>query len=96
MLDLAIDFATEQFSGPQAEISGPDHLYVPTTQIRIEPGGEWHRRSAIATETACGIEYGAAAYREYELSGDLCRDCFTKRERFLALNPDEIGEGNPK
>ncbi|HEY1554780.1 MAG TPA: hypothetical protein VGF94_08100 [Kofleriaceae bacterium] len=79
-------------SGPAAEITGPDEMYVPTTQICIEPDGSWHRRSAVPIETACGLEYAAALVREYELSGDLCKQCFTPRERWLAEHPDEIDD----
>lgn len=75
----------------RAELSGPDEMYVPTTQIRIQPRGCWHRRSAIATETACGLPYFACASREYELSEDLCPMCFTIRERWLAAHPDDVG-----
>lgn len=77
--------------GPAGEVTGPDSMYVPTTQIRLTPDSPWHRRSAIATETACGISYGAAFVREYELTGELCPHCFTPREHHLAQHPDEIG-----
>ena len=69
---------------PCAELRGTEDMYIPTTQVRILPGGEWHRRGPIKTETACGEEYFACATREYELTGRLCRHCFTPRELALA------------
>jgi hypothetical protein len=75
---------------PSAELSGSDDMYIPTTQIQIRPDGPWHRRSAIATETACGLSYAACTSREYELAGCLCKHCFTLRELWLAAHPDEI------
>lgn len=89
MLEAAAEL-TQWWSGPEAEISGPDEMYVPTTQLQIRPDGEWHRRSAIATETACGELYNACAVRDYQLTGDLCLHCFTPRERLLAANPHLI------
>lgn len=73
---------------PMAEITGPESMYIPTTQIKIEPHGPWHRRSALPTETACGQVYAACASREYELEGDLCTlGCFSRRELELAAHP---------
>lgn len=86
----ALQLSPEYLTGPEPELTGPDEMYVPTTQIRIVPDGEWHRRSAIATETACGLTYGAAAAREYQLAGELCRHCFTPRELYLALHPEDL------
>jgi hypothetical protein len=77
-------------AGPAAEVSGPDDMSFPTTQIQIAPESEWHRRSAIATETACGLVYAACFVREYELAGELCPHCFTPRERWLALHPEDL------
>lgn len=100
-----------ELESPTAEISGTDDMYIPTTQIRlaVQPRdssgratslpfsvGPWHRRSAIANETACGIEYAACMSREYELEGELCPDCFTKRELELAVNPDAIPDPGRK
>jgi hypothetical protein len=91
MLGAALQlYGDDLTSGPAAEISGPDEMYVPTTQIRTRPGGPWHRRSAIATETACGEEYAACVPREYELEGELCPHCFTIRERWLAKHPSDL------
>lgn len=52
-------------------------------QIRIKPGGKWHRRNMhIAGETACGEPLpGAFSSRDWQLDADLCETCFTKRER---------------
>lgn len=74
----------EYMDGPRAELAGSDDMYIPTTQIRIAPDGCWHRRSSIPSETACGASYAVAAVREYELTGELCVHCFTRRERQLA------------
>jgi hypothetical protein len=76
--------------GPHPELTGADDMYIPTTQIRIVPDGAWHRRSAIATETACGADYFACAVRDYELVGELCPRCFTPRERWLATHPEDL------
>lgn len=83
----AIDYVFEQ---ARAETRGPDDMYIPTTQIQIVPNGDWHRRSAIDEETACGERYAASFTREYELCGPLCSKCFSERERFLAEHPDEL------
>lgn len=69
---------------PCAELVGTDDMYIPTTQVRIEPDGEWHRRGPVATETACGLTYFSCASREYALDRCLCRSCFTSRELELA------------
>lgn len=82
--------SAEYSTGPEPECCGTDDMYVPTTQIRIVPDGSWHRRSAISTETACGLMYAAAIAREYELRGDLCPFCFTARERWLATHPEDL------
>lgn len=106
MFDAARHLEREYLDGPAAEISGPETMYIPTTQIRLAvqlrdhrgrtvappmADGPWHRRSAIDTETACGVPYGACFSREYELVGELCPHCFTERERELAQNPDLVG-----
>lgn len=63
----------------------PEAMYVPTHQIRIRPGGEWHRRGAVDNETACGLRYTISASREYELDGALCPDCHSRHEIVLAI-----------
>lgn len=52
-------------------------------QIRIKPGGKWHRRKHGSTDlTACGEPVlGAFASRDWELDNDLCAECFSKHER---------------
>lgn len=55
-----------------------------TTQIRIKPGGEWHRRARGNGDdhTACGLPVGGAfAVRDTKLDDDLCDVCFTRHER---------------
>jgi hypothetical protein len=75
-------------SGPEPEVSGSDDMYIPTTQIRIAPDGEWHRRGPTAEKTACGKTYLACAVRDYQLSLDMCPRCFTPHERSLALEQE--------
>jgi hypothetical protein len=79
----------------EIEIESPDDVIIPMQQIRIRPGGEWHRRGAVPVETACGIVFAASGVREYELEGELCSQCFTDRERFLAAHP-ELLQGDRK
>jgi hypothetical protein len=89
---LSLLDADEYPTGPASEISGPDEMYIPTSQIRIErdPAAPWHRRGAIATKTACGLTYAAAFTREYELRGSLCEHCFTSHERWLVDHPEDL------
>jgi len=51
-------------------------------QIRIRPGGKWHRRKHGSTDlTACGEAIlGAVASRDWELDLDLCPECFSRHE----------------
>lgn len=65
-----------------AELSGSEMESPPTSQIRIMPGGEWHRRGPEAERTACGLSYLSCAVRPYVgHQPDLCIDCFTMYER---------------
>lgn len=68
--------------GTHAEFVGTDDMYIPTTQIRIKPNGEWHRRGPEDETTACGEHYSACAVREYTAHvPGLCEHCFTPYER---------------
>lgn len=53
-------------------------------QIRIKPGGAWHRRSrslGFDRTTECGEPItGAFAYRDYVLDGELCPRCHSRLE----------------
>lgn len=53
-------------------------------QVRIEPGGLWHRIRAGNgdSHTACGKEIPPAVQwtREYKLDALICYDCFTRHE----------------
>ena len=65
-----------------AELSGLNPMDVPTTQIRITPGGVWHRRGPEDERTACGLAYSSCAIRAYVgHKPDLCAECFTRHER---------------
>ena len=66
-----------------AELSGIAPMdYIPTMQIRVTPGGAWHRRGPENEHTACGLTYSMCAVRPYiGHVDDLCVDCFTKHER---------------
>lgn len=65
------------------EIQG-EEISVATQQIKIEPGGIWHRRGPKEGETACGQEFLGCALRDYVAHvPDLCDECFTKHERDL-------------
>lgn len=52
-------------------------------QIRIKPGGKWHRRKHGSTDlTACGEPIlGAVGSRDWELDDELCPECFSTHER---------------
>jgi hypothetical protein len=52
-------------------------------QIRIAPGGNWHRRiSGTGTTTACGLPLsGAVSSRDWQLDEHLCSECFSSFER---------------
>lgn len=65
-----------------AEVSGSEMESPPTSQIRIVPGGEWHRRGPESERTACGVAYLSCAVRPYVgHQPDLCEHCFTAYER---------------
>ncbi len=58
-----------------------------TYQVKLSPGGRWHRRQVYAPghdpngHTVCGIAIqGAYLSREWALDDQLCPECFTKRE----------------
>ena len=73
-------------SGTHAELVGTDDMYLPTTQIRIKPNGEWHRRGPEDEMTACGEAYSTCAIREYTAHvPGLCEQCFTPHERAIPL-----------
>jgi hypothetical protein len=94
-LPLVEDFTTEtvrqkiedlvaRYGPSHAELAGPDSMYLPTTQIKIVPGGLWHRRGPQDSHTACGETYTACGIREYRANvPDLCPHCFTEFERKL-------------
>jgi len=68
--------------GTHAEVTGPDMESPPTSQIRIVPGGVWHRRGPQSERTACGLSYLSCMMRLYVgHQPDLCPDCFTAYER---------------
>lgn len=50
-------------------------------QVRVRPGGEWHRHESIddGSDTACGLPIGAHASR-FGGVDDLCEICFTPSE----------------
>lgn len=51
-------------------------------QLKITPGGLWHRRLHDNGHTACGLEIGGAYQsRDFELDDKLCSSCFTTHER---------------
>lgn len=54
-------------------------------QIRLHPGGLWHRPLEGNGHTACGEHLsGAYAARDSDLDLDLCPLCFSKHERDTA------------
>jgi hypothetical protein len=55
---------------------------IPDYQVKLEPGGPWHRRGAIETETACGVPMNnATTLRAYLLDDALCdQGCFSPHE----------------
>ncbi len=55
---------------------------IPDYQVKLEPGGPWHRRGAIESETACGLpNNNETALRAYLLDGELCDvGCFSPHE----------------
>lgn len=82
-MDHAIAFSAFT-SDTHREVVGPDTLYIPTTQIRVKPNGDWHRRGPEDETTACGVHYTACAIREYEAhTPGLCPACFTVHERTI-------------
>lgn len=62
---------------------------IPDYQVKLMPGGPWHRRGAIETETACGapiLPFAATMLRAYLLDTDICHDgCFSPREHQLGV-----------
>jgi len=54
--------------------------------MQVHQNAEWHRRTPDLATTACGepIHSQFSALRREELSGDLCRECFTPYERSKA------------
>lgn len=51
-------------------------------QIRIAPGGKWHRREAGGgNRTACAQDFGAFLSRDDRLDDEICEICFTPHER---------------
>lgn len=53
-------------------------------QIKIKPGGKWHRRARGngGDHTACNEPIGAAfATRDWQLDDQMCEVCFTTHER---------------
>jgi hypothetical protein len=56
-------------------------VMLPDYQVRIAPGGVFHRRGAIDGECACGARIPEVhSMRDYLLDEHLCRECFTRHE----------------
>ncbi len=69
------------------------------TQIRIVPGGEWHR-PGLDHETACGQPIGGAfSTRDWVLDDKICQACFTRHEhdtgRMLKITQDLEESADP-
>ncbi len=77
----ALHYARSYEYEPDTVVSDVEEL---TMQVHVTD--RWHRRTPDLASTACGepIHSQFAALRREELSGDLCRECFTPYERAQA------------